>query len=81
MLDLKTMKNALEALGEERKISNEKVVDAIEQAFAAAYKKDFGKKGQIIKARMDVETGKLDFYQVKIVVDDKSLIYQSLHPF
>ena|SRR3989344_4034568 len=70
MLDLKTMKNALEALGEERKISNEKVIDAIEQAFAAAYKKDFGKKGQIIKARMEVETGKLDFYQVKIVVDD-----------
>ena len=70
MLDLKTMRSALESLGEERKISNEKVIDAIEQAFAAAYKKDFGKKGQIIKAKMDVETGKLDFYQVKIVVDD-----------
>lgn len=64
------MRSALESLGEERKISNEKVIDAIEQAFAAAYKKDFGKKGQIIKAKMDVETGKLDFYQVKIVVDD-----------
>jgi len=70
MLDLKTMKTALEALGEERKIPKEKIVDAIEQAFAAAYKKDFGKKGQIVRARMDVETGKIDFYQVKIVVDD-----------
>ncbi len=70
MLDLKTMKTALEALGEERKIPKEKVIDAIEQAFAAAYKKDYGKKGQIVRAQMDVETGKLDFYQVKIVVDD-----------
>jgi N utilization substance protein A len=70
MLDLKTMRTALEALGEERKISKEKVIDAIEQAFAAAYKKDYGKKGQIVRAQMDVETGKLDFYQVKIVVDE-----------
>ncbi len=70
MLDLKTMKSALEALGGERKIPREKIIDAIEQAFAAAYKKDYGKKGQIIKARMDIDSGKLDFYQVKIVVDD-----------
>lgn len=70
MLDLKTMKTALEALGEERKIPKDKIIDAIEQAFAAAYKKDYGKKGQIVRARMDVDTGKIDFYQVKIVVDD-----------
>ncbi len=70
MLDLKTMKTALEALGEERKIPREKIVEAIEQAFAAAYKKDYGKKGQIVRAHMDVDTGKIDFYQVKIVVDD-----------
>jgi N utilization substance protein A len=70
MLDLKTMKTALEALGEERKIPKEKIIDAIEQAFAAAYKKDYGKKGQIVRAHMDVDSGKIDFYQVKIVVDD-----------
>ncbi len=64
------MKTALEALGEERKIPRDKIIDAIEQAFAAAYKKDYGKKGQIVRAHMDVETGKLDFYQVKIVVDE-----------
>ncbi|MEK7585613.1 MAG: transcription termination factor NusA, partial [Patescibacteria group bacterium] len=37
---------------------------------AAAYKKDYGKKGQIIRATIDIETGKMEFYQVKIVVDD-----------
>lgn len=70
MLDLKTFKIALEQLEEERKIPKEKILDAIEQAMAAAYKKDYGKKGQIIRAKFDLETGKTDFYKIKIVVDD-----------
>jgi N utilization substance protein A len=70
MLDLKTMKSALEQLEQERKIPREKIIDAIEQALAAAYKKDYGKKGQIIRAKIDIESGKMEFYQVKIVVDD-----------
>ena len=70
MLDLKTMKSALEQLEQERKIPREKIIDAIEQALAAAYKKDYGKKGQIIRNKIDIETGEMEFYQVKIVVDD-----------
>ena len=70
MLDLKTFKSALEQLEEERKIPKEKILDAIEQAMAAAYKKDYGKKGQIIRAKFDLETGKTEFFQVKIVVDE-----------
>ncbi len=70
MLDLKTFKSALEQLEEERKIPKEKILDAIEQAMAAAYKKDYGKKGQIIRAKFDLDTGKTDFYKVKIVVDE-----------
>jgi len=70
MLDLKTMKSALEQLEQERKIPREKIVDAIEQSLAAAYKKDYGKKGQIIRAKIDLETGQTEFYQVKIVVDE-----------
>lgn len=70
MLDLKTMKSALEQLEEERGISKAKIVDAIESALAAAYKKDYGKKGQIVRAKLDMDTGKSDFVQVKVVVDD-----------
>jgi N utilization substance protein A len=70
MLDLKTMKSALEQLEQERKIPREKIIDAIEQALAAAYKKDYGKKGQIVRATIDIETGKMEFFQVKIVVDE-----------
>ncbi len=70
MLDLKTFKSALEQLEEERKIPKEKIIDAIEQAMAAAYKKDYGKKGQIIRAKLDLETGKTEFFKIKIVVDE-----------
>ncbi|MFH1608737.1 MAG: transcription termination factor NusA [Patescibacteria group bacterium] len=70
MLDIKTFRSALEQLEQERKIPQEKILDAIEQAMAAAYKKDYGKKGQIIRAKFDLETGNTDFYQVKIVVNE-----------
>jgi N utilization substance protein A len=70
MLDIKTFRSALEQLEEERKIPKEKILEAIEQAMAAAYKKDYGKKGQIIRSKFDLETGKADFFQVKIVVDE-----------
>lgn len=76
MLDLKTFKSALEQLEEDRKIPKEKILDAIEQAMAAAYKKDYGKKGQIIRAKFDLDTGKTNFYQVKIVVDDTVAIME-----
>lgn len=70
MLDLKTMKSALEQLEQEKGISKDKIIDAIEAALAAAYKKDYGKKGQIVRAKLDMDSGKTDFEQVKIVVDD-----------
>ena len=74
MLDIKTFKSALEQLEEERKIPKAKILEAIEQAMAAAYKKDYGKKGQIVRAHFDMETGKTDFFQVKIVVDESIVI-------
>lgn len=69
MMDLKVLGSALSQLEEERGIPREKIIDAIEQALAAAYKKDYGKKGQIVRAHFDMDSGKTDFSQVKIVVD------------
>lgn len=73
MLDLKVLKSALEQLEEERKIPKEKIIDAIEQSLAAAYKKEYGKRGQIIRAKFDLEVGTTEFYQVKKVVDDTTV--------
>ena len=73
MIDLKVMRSALDQLEEERGIPKVKVLEAIELALAAAYRKDYGKKNQIVRAVFDPNTGTTEFYQVKIVVDESML--------
>ncbi|MCC6291002.1 transcription termination/antitermination protein NusA [Candidatus Nomurabacteria bacterium] len=68
------MRSALEQLEEERGIPKEKILSAIEDALIAAYKKDYGKKDQIVQAKLDYSSGKVDFCQVKIVVDKEMLL-------
>ena len=73
MFDLKTMHSVLDQLEQEKGIPREKVFEAIEMALASAYKKEYGKKGQIIKADFDIDSGKTEFTQIKIVVDDSMI--------
>ena len=73
MFDLKVINSVLSEMEEERGISREKMMDAIEQALATAYKKEYGKRGQIIRAVFDLSVGTTNFEQVKIVVDESML--------
>lgn len=73
MLDFKQFNLALNQIVEEKGISKEKILETIEMALAAAYKKDYGKKGQIVRAKFDPESGDISFSQVKIVVDQDML--------
>jgi len=72
--NLKEITSALAQIAEEKGLSFEKVLEATESALAAAYKKDFSKKGEIIRAKLNPETGEVKFWQVKQVVD-KSMVY------
>ncbi len=76
MLDIKALKLALEQLETERRISRSLLVDAIEQSLAAAYKKEYGKKGQVIRAHIDLDGGSFSFDQVKTVVDDTMVRFE-----
>jgi N utilization substance protein A len=69
LFDLKTLNAALDELQAEKGISRESVVEAIATALAAAYRREYGKRGQIIRATFNPETGDLEFRQAKIVVD------------
>lgn len=77
MFDLKVMNSVLGELEEERGIPRAKVVEAIEAALATAYKKEYAKKGQVIRARLDMDTGTTEFVQVKEVVDDTTVRFVS----
>jgi len=62
--------SAISALCEEKGIAKEKVIETIEAALAAAYKKDYGKRGQNIKAVFNEVSGGAKFFLVKEVVDE-----------
>ena len=74
MFDLKVIQAVLLQLEEERGIPQAKVIEAIEFALASAYKKEYGKKGQIVKAEFDMQTGAVEFKQVKTVVSKDQII-------
>lgn len=74
LFDLKVIHSVLSQLEEERGIPKEKILEAIEMALATAYKKEYGKRGQIVRATFDVNTGATEFFQVKIAVDDTKVI-------
>ena len=61
MFDIKTIHTVLEQLEEERGIPQAKVIEAIEAALATAYKKEYGKRVQVISAKINMETGETEF--------------------
>lgn len=68
-MDLREMAAAMQQIAAEKGIPAEKVVGAIEAAIAAAYKKEYREKSEVIRSKFDMKTGELKFWQVKEVVE------------
>ena len=64
---------AIKQISDEKNIAAESVIETIEAALAAAYRKDFGEKDQNLKVKFDPETGAFDVFDVKTVVEDQEL--------
>lgn len=62
--------SAIMQIAEEKGIPKAVVIETIEAALAAAYKKDYGKRGQRIQAKFNEVSGDTRFYLVKDVVDE-----------
>ncbi len=69
MLDVKQFVSAIKQIAEEKGVPEDKVVETIEAAIAAAYKKDYGEKGQVIRAKLNQETGDVTITQIKFVIE------------
>ena len=69
MIDIKQFISAIKQIAEEKGIPQENVLETVEAALAAAYKRDYGKKGQIIKVKLNPETGTMDITQTHYVVE------------
>lgn len=62
--------SAVMQIADEKGLPREKVIEIVEAALAAAYKKDYGKKGQVIVSKFDEVAKTADFFLVKEVVDE-----------
>lgn len=63
--------NAIEELCDEKGLDKDIVFETVEAALAAAYRKDYGKPKQVIKAKLDQVTGHADMFRVYEVVEDE----------
>ena len=72
-METKSFLSAIEQICEEKGISKERVIETIEMALAAAYKKEYGFKGQNIKVKFDLKTNKMKVFQVKLIVEESML--------
>lgn len=70
MLDIKTLNKAVEQLAAEKDLDPKQILDALESALVSAYKKEYDKKGEVIRCDLNTKTGNMRFYQIKTVVDD-----------
>jgi len=71
--DNKQFSSAIAQIAEEKGISEKQILETIEAAIAAAYKKDYGQRGQDIRAKFDLSTSKVEIFKVKQVVDKNIL--------
>lgn len=76
-LDVKQMALALKAIAEEKNLPEETVQEVIEQALAAAYRRDYGDREQEVRVTMNIATGDVDaFVQKEIVEEVESPAYE-----
>jgi len=73
-MDLKTISFAFDQIAEEKGVSTVQLLEILESAIATAYKKEYGEKGQVIRAKLNLKSGDLKFFQIKQVVDDSMLL-------
>lgn len=68
-LDIKQLALAVKTIAEEKNLPEDTVQEVVEQALAAAYRRDFGDREQEVRVTMNINSGDVDAYVSKEVVD------------
>ena len=69
-LNLKQLAFSVTQIADEKNLPEETVHDIIEQAIAAAYRRDFGDREQEVRAELNTHKGTVTVYISKIVVEE-----------
>jgi N utilization substance protein A len=68
-MDFKQLAVAITAIAEEKNLPEDTVKEVVEQALAAAYRRDYGDREQEVRVSMNLHTGEVDAYVSKEVVE------------
>lgn len=68
-MDFKQLALAIRTIAEEKNLPQELVQDVVEQALAAAWRRDYGSRDQEVRATMNLNTGEVVAFVSKEVVD------------
>lgn len=69
-LDFKQIATAVRAIAEEKNLNEDDVKGVVEQALAAAYRRDHGDRDQDVRTVLNLNTGDVDVYIKKLVVNE-----------
>jgi len=69
-LDMKQLAMAVRAIAEEKNLPEDTVQEVVEQALAAAYRRDYGDREQEVRVSMNLKTGEVDAYVTKEIVNE-----------
>lgn len=67
--DMKQLAVAIRAIAEEKNLPENTVKEVVEQALAAAFRRDYGEREQEVRVTMNLNTGDVDAYVQKEVVE------------
>jgi N utilization substance protein A len=69
-MDFKQLASAIRVIAEEKNLPEEQVQDVVQQALAAAWRRDYGDREQEVRVIMNLNTGEVTAYVTKEVVDE-----------
>jgi N utilization substance protein A len=69
-MDFKQLAQAIKVIAEEKNLPEEQVQDIVQQALAAAWRRDYGDRDQEVRATMNLNTGDVTVYLSKEVVEN-----------
>jgi N utilization substance protein A len=68
-LDVKQLAVVIRTIAEEKNLPEDSVKEVVEKALAAAYRKDFGDREQEVRVSMNLNSGEIDVFVGKEVVE------------
>lgn len=69
-LDFKQLAQAIKVIAEEKNLPEDQVQDIVQQALAAAWRRDYGDREQEVRVTMNLNTGEVTAYVTKEVVEN-----------